>query len=109
MEPHFKPARDKLFVFELNGTDVTVRELPWAKRGDAIGWLTSPVFGLEQARSIEAERAIEAAEALMRGETSALPDGLRTEEEIHRELMRLLPDQDRFWPRWIVRRERAGA
>ncbi|XXT61167.1 hypothetical protein WMF28_08120 [Sorangium sp. So ce590] len=49
-----------------------MRELPWAKRGDAIGWLTSPVFGLEQARSIEAERAIEAAEALMRGETGAL-------------------------------------
>ncbi|WP_437993004.1 AAA family ATPase [Sorangium sp. So ce145] len=109
MEPHFKPTRDKLFVFELDGADVTVRELPWAKRGDAIGWLTSPVFGLEQGRSIEAERAIEAAEALMRGETGALPEGLRSEEEIHRELVRLLPDQDRFWPRWIVRREQAGA
>lgn len=108
IEPHFKPARDKLFVFELDGADVTVRELPWAKRGDAIGWLTSPVFGLEQARSIEAERAVEAAEAFMRGETGALPEGLRSEEEIHRELVRLLPDQDRFWPRWIVRRERAG-
>lgn len=109
LEPHFKPAKDKLFVFELDGADVTVRELPWAKRGDAIGWLTSDVFGLEQARSIEAERAIEAAEAFMRGETGALPEGLRTEEEIHRALLRLLPDQDRFWPRWIVRRERAGA
>ncbi|WP_437877630.1 AAA family ATPase [Sorangium sp. So ce513] len=109
VEPHFKPTRDKLFVFELDGADVIVRELPWAKRGDAIGWLTSPVFGLEQGRSIEAERAIEAAEALMRGETGALPEGLRSEEEIHRELVRLLPDQDRFWPRWIVRRERAGA
>ncbi|WP_437758003.1 AAA family ATPase [Sorangium sp. So ce1389] len=109
MEPHFKPAKDKLFVFKLDGGDVSVRELPWAKCGDAIGWLTSPVFGLEQARSIEAERAIEAAEALMRGETGSLPEGLRDEEEIHRELVRLLPDQDRFWPRWIVRRERAGA
>ncbi|WP_437648922.1 AAA family ATPase [Sorangium sp. So ce362] len=109
MEPHFKPARDKLFVFELDGADVTVRELPWTKRGDAIGWLTSPVFGLEQARSIEAECAVEAAEAFMRGETGALPEGLRNEDDIHRELVRLLPDQDRFWPRWIVRRDRAGA
>ncbi|XXT22193.1 ATP-binding protein [Sorangium sp. So ce429] len=109
MEPHFMPAKDKLFVFELDGADVSVRELPWAKRGDAIGWLTSPVFGLEQGRSIEAERAIEAAEALMRGDTGSLPEGLTSEEAIHRELVRLLPDQDRFWPRWIVRRERAGA
>ncbi|AUX40801.1 hypothetical protein SOCE26_022020 [Sorangium cellulosum] len=109
IEPHFKPAKDKLFVFELEDADVTVRELPWAKRGDAIGWLTSPVFGLEQARSIEAERAVEAAEAFMRGETGALPEGLRNEDDIHRELVRLLPDQDRFWPRWIVRREHAGS
>ncbi|MCC6555490.1 MAG: AAA family ATPase [Polyangiaceae bacterium] len=109
IEPHFLASKDKLFLFELRDREVTLRELPWAKRGDAIGWLTSPVFGLEQARSIEAERAIEAAEALMRGEVDALPEGLRTEEEIHRELLHVLPDQDRFWPRWIVRRERGGA
>ncbi|XXV42224.1 AAA family ATPase [Sorangium sp. So ce1504] len=72
MEPHFKPASDKLFVFELHGTDVTVRELPWTKRGDAIGWLTSPVFGLEQGRSIEAERAIKA-----RLPAAVVPDVLR--------------------------------
>jgi hypothetical protein len=61
LEPHFKPATDKLFLFDLQERQVELREVPWAKRGDAIGWLTSPVFGLEQARSIEAERAIEAA------------------------------------------------
>ena len=67
--------------------------------------LTSEIFGLQQARSPEAERAIEAAEALMRGETASLPVDLATEDAVHRELLRVLPDQDRFWPRWIVRRE----
>jgi len=109
LEPHFNQATDRLFLFELHGGEVALRDVPWVKRGDAISWLTSPVFGLDQGRSIEAERAIEAAEALMRGELSALPEGLRTEDEIHRELLRLLPDQDRFWPRWIVRRERRSA
>ncbi|HSN98226.1 MAG TPA: ATP-binding protein [Candidatus Nanopelagicales bacterium] len=108
IEPHFSAATDKQFLFELEAGEVTLRELPWVKRGDAIGWLTSEVFDLDQARSVEAERAIEAAEAYMRGELDALPEGLRTEDEIHRELVRLLPDQDRFWPRWIVRRERGG-
>jgi hypothetical protein len=31
------------------------------RQGDVVGWLTSEVFGLEQARSRDAERAIEAA------------------------------------------------
>lgn len=106
LEPSFDADRDRLFLFELDGKTVSVRDLPWTKRGDAIGWLTSEVFGLDQARSVEAERAIEAAEAHMRGEASELPPELSTEEDIHRELIRVLPDQDRFWPRWIVRRDR---
>jgi hypothetical protein len=102
IEPHFNRTTDRLFLFELQDRQVVLRELPWVKRGDAIGWLTSEIFGLDQGRSIEAERAIEAAEAFMRGEVADLPEGLRTEDEIHRELLRVLPDQDRFWPRWMV-------
>jgi hypothetical protein len=109
LEPHFNQATDRLFLFALQGNEVTLRDVPWIKRGDAISWLTSPIIGLGQGRSIEAERAIETAEALMRGELTALPEGLRTEDEIHRELLRVLPDQDRFWPRWIVRRERRSS
>ena len=69
VEPHFNEERDSLFLFKLEdgSTNVSLRKLPWAKQGDAVGWLTSPVFGLNQARSKEAENAIEAAEAFMRG------------------------------------------
>ena len=47
----------------------TYDEVGWAKQGDVINWLVSETFGLRQGRSVEAERAIEAAEALMRDDT----------------------------------------
>jgi hypothetical protein len=109
LEPHFVEAKDKLFLFELTGKDVSLREVPWAKRGDAVSWLTSPVFGLSQARSPEAERAIEAAYDYMAGRPAALPEDLKTADQIDRELKRLLSDQDKFWPRWVVHRERKSA
>ena len=102
IEPVFDPERDRLFLFDVAEGRVELNELPWAKQGDATNWLTSPVFGLSQARSIEAERAIIAANALMRSDLAELPEGLTTKEEIHEELCRVLPAHDRFWPRWIV-------
>lgn len=104
-EPFFDEARDDLFHFDLKGDRVTVESGGWAKQGDVLNWLVSEVFGLRQARSRDAERAIEAAEAFMSGERDKLPPGLRTEKTIHQELLRLLPGHDPFWPRWIVRME----
>ncbi len=104
MEPHFDEEADSLFLFELDegATDVSLRKLPWAMHGDAVGWLTSDIFGLRQARSKEAEDAIEVAEAFMRGDRTKLPKSLRTKDQIHRELVRVLAGLDPFWPRWIV-------
>jgi hypothetical protein len=70
IEPHFQVARDKLLLFELEEQEVTLREVPWSKRGDAVSWLTSPIFGLGQARSPEAERAIKAAYDHMAGRSA---------------------------------------
>jgi hypothetical protein len=102
LEPYFDAARDRLFWFDLQSGVVHLKEYPWAIQGDVVGWLTSEIFGLEQARSQEAEKAIEAAEAFMRGEKTALPEGLRTEEQIDEALRKYLPGMDRFWPRWSV-------
>ena len=104
IEPHFDQDRDSLFLFELEGQSkhVTLRKLPWAMQGDVVGWLTSPVFGLDQARSPEAEKAIEAAEAFMRDDTKHLPRGLRTKASIQKALEKTLPGVNPFWPRWIV-------
>ncbi|HLX64771.1 MAG TPA: AAA family ATPase [Planctomycetota bacterium] len=102
LEPHFSNEKDKLFWFDLDKDVIHFQEYPWSIHGDATGWLTSEIFGLKQARSQEAETAIDAAKAFMRGDFSKLPSGMKTKEEIHKELLRLLPGMDPFWPRWIV-------
>ena len=104
VEPYWDESRDSLFVFEYDPKTkkVSLRSLDWAKQGDAVGWLTSPVFGLEQARSWEAEIAIEAAEAFMAGDKGTLPQGMKTRAAIQRRLEQVLPGLDPFWPRWIV-------
>jgi hypothetical protein len=102
VEPSFDVERDKLFLFDLQ-SQVHLREVPWSKQGDTVNWLVSDLFGLKQARSWEAEQAIEAAEALMRGDAMrGYPEHLRSTEQIHNELLRVLPGHDPFWPRWIV-------
>jgi hypothetical protein len=102
LEPHFDEKQDRLFWFDLQDQKVHFREYPWAIQGDVIGWLTSEIFGLKQARSREGETVIEAAEAFMRNDLAQLPDYLNTKEKIHKELLRTLPGMDPFWPRWIV-------
>jgi hypothetical protein len=101
VEPHFDEKLDKLFLLEQQDQEVILLEQAWAKQGDVLNWLVSDTFGLDQARSIEAERAIEAAESLMRGDVE-LPEGLATEDTIDSELKRVLPGHDPFWPRWVV-------
>jgi hypothetical protein len=38
----------------------------------------------------------------MRGDKAALPEKLHSQGAIHKELMRVLPGHDEFWPRWLV-------
>ena len=102
LEPIFDVDQDELFHLAIEGGKLEVQTGLWAKQGDASSWLLSDVFGLHQARSREAEEAIEAAEALMRGDKNALPSRLRTKTAIDGALKRLLPSHDTFWPRWIV-------
>ena len=107
LEPNFNVEVDRLFLFELEDTEVTLDEIPWSKQGDIVGWLTSEIFGLKQARSKEAEIAIEAAETWMRNDDmNAFPENLRTQTQIHLQLQKVLPGHDPFWPRWIVTSER---
>lgn len=107
LEPTFDETTDQLFCFNLDATKptgkmVTFDALPWAVHGDVVAWLTSDVFGLGQARSREAEQAIEAAKAYMRGDAASLPDELDTKDAITNRLQRVLSGVDPFWPRWIV-------
>jgi hypothetical protein len=107
-EPIFDAEKDCLFHLQLDGGRAALVEQTWAKQGDVTNWLVSESFGLQQGRSVEAERAIQAAEAWMRGASDELPEGLTTKEAIHEELQRVLGGHDPFWPRWVVSLEKAG-
>ncbi len=109
VETVFREDKDRILNFKLEKRDLSVREIHWAKQGDAVNWLVSDAFGLRQARSKEAEKAIRAAEAFMLGDVRELPDGLDTKGAIHQELRRVLPGHDHFWPRWIVETRESAA
>lgn len=101
-EPTFDEEQDAVFNIRLRDGQAHIELEPWAKQGDVVNWLVSDAFGLRQARSVEAERAVLAAEAWMRGDKNSLPKDLDTLESIDRELRRVLPGHDDFWPDWIV-------
>lgn len=107
VEPLFDPEIDDLIHLSLKEGRVEVQQGTWTKQGDVTNWLVSETFGLEQARSIEAERAIEVAEEFMRSGKSTAK-GLESKAKIHKELQRLLPSHDPFWPRWLVTTGKVG-
>lgn len=106
LEPVFDDALDALFTFDLmpRAGRVKVERAAWRPLGDASNWLTSHVFDLGLARSLEAERAILDA-------TRALDDPAIADDEareIHRRLHDALGDTDPFWARWLELAERKG-
>lgn len=99
LEPHFDPALDTLFTFDLmpRAQRVKVEKVPWRPRGDVSNWLTSDVFDLGYARSREAEEALERAVKVL-----DKPDLSDVEaRKIHRDLHEALGDTDPFWARWL--------
>ena len=105
MEPTFDPALDRLYHLFTYSDKVRLEDVPFIKYGDASGWLTSPLFGLQHARSREAERAIERAKALQLEEQ---PD-TQSVQELTEELKHVLSSEDSFWPRWLYFAESHGA
>ncbi len=99
LEPHWDDKRDQLFHFALKDRKVVLDSEELGRWGTASRWLKSRVFGLTADRSIEAERAMNDANAYMRGEE---PTYFKTPEEVDKELERTLWDQDPFWARWMT-------
>lgn len=102
VEPFFDVDRDKIFHIDLVrsdlfGTEVEVQNLDFVKYGTVDSWLRSEVFELEQARSIEGERAIQDAKKLQEKENVTAEEI----KEVSERLMKYLATHgDGFWPRW---------
>ncbi len=96
VEPIFRQGDDALHHLSLFGRDAGIESVPFIRRGTADLWLMSDVFGLAQARSLEAEEAIQAAIDVQLG-SDAPEDTVR---EIDARLVKYLAQDDEFWPRW---------
>lgn len=104
-ETVFDDKIDSLVHLDLSDSgEVSLRVMDYIPFGDISSWLTSPVFELKHARSLEAEGAIEAAKALQLQDNPATNDV----KEASGRLLKYLSPNDIFWPRWIAFAEKFG-
>lgn len=98
-EPVFDQSRDKLFHLDskMNGS-VSFCEMPFTVQGSIESWLTSELFQLKQARSLQAENAISSALDLQDSKTVS-KDVIMA---LTKELADSLSENDEFWPRWVL-------
>jgi hypothetical protein len=104
LEPVYDPALDALWMFDLIDHEVRLTKDNWHPRGDVNAWLRSEVFDLKEARSEEAERAIQLAVQAINNPTAELAELA----EVHNALHELLKETDPFWNRWLHQAERRG-
>ncbi len=109
VEPIFNEETDKLFHLDLVQRDllsseVKLEAIDFVRLGEVDAWLTSNVFELRAARSVEAEDAIEAAKALQL-EESPDPEEVQLVTD---QLIKYLASDDEFWPRWTFFAEQHG-
>ncbi|MDQ1350327.1 MAG: hypothetical protein QG657_628 [Acidobacteriota bacterium] len=97
LEPKFNEETDKIFHLELKREDIVLTEHPFLTLGLVDYWYTSDIFGLSQARSLEAEKAVMKAEEIQEREHPTKEEVL----EVNRLLARYLSDFDTYWPHWI--------
>jgi hypothetical protein len=105
-EPFFDPAQDAWFDLDLVQNQVVLNKRPFTSHGDLANWLTSNAFDFKQARSQEAEDAIELALALLR-EREPSREAITAADQALRAAR--LPDIDPFWVRWGQFREAHAA
>lgn len=98
-EPFFDETKDTWFDLDLDRPSgvVELRHRAFVRHGDVSNWLTSEAFDLKEARSREAEDAIERARALLRSKRPALAQARTIDDQLRKAG---LPDIDPFWVRW---------
>lgn len=111
MESFFDKDRDKLFHLAIaepgdlmSPKVVSLSERPFVRYGRADRWLTSDVFELGEACSVEAEKAIHDA---LRLQEKAKPSR-REIQEVSDRLAKHLSAEDSLWPRWVHFAEEHG-
>ena len=92
--------KDQLFDFDLEDQQVELEAIEFEKHGSAENWLSSDSFDLPSGYSVEAQKAMELADAFMR----AYPDPRTAPQDVmqlvHADLKRTLGGDDEYWPYW---------
>ncbi len=105
-ESVFNDEIDGLFHVDLtqNG-EVEFKEMDFIRQGSVDAWLTSNVFDLRHARSLEAEKAIEQAKNLQKQKQPSRKEIKVVSEK----LLQTLAVDDEFWVRWNYFAEKHNA
>jgi hypothetical protein len=110
-EPTFDHKQDAWFDLDLEQAGesavAVLRKREFFPLGDVSNWLTSEAFNLREARSLEAEAALEEAADLLGRRTPPAPEEIRSVEDAL--VQAGVPDVDPFWLRWRRFVEGAGA
>jgi len=107
VEPTFDLDEDAWFDLDFEQRGVVLRKRPFIRHGEVGNWLVSEAFDLKEPRSLEGERAIAAAQAVL---DAPAPSAASIEEADRALRTAGLPDIDPFWVQWgYFRHQRASA
>ncbi|WP_437296869.1 AAA family ATPase [Sorangium sp. So ce426] len=107
VEPLFDADKDAWFDLDLDRTSkpysVKLTPRTYVRHGEIGNWLTSEAFDLKEPRSLEGERAVKTALALMDREAASDAAVVAADKALRDAG---LPDIDPFWVRWGYFRDR---
>lgn len=106
VEPMFDADKDAWFDLDLEEGRVQLRRRPYVRQGEIGNWLVSEAFDLDEPRSLEGERAVRAAQAVLSAKSPKLVEIELADQQL-REAG--LPDIDPFWVRWSYFVEQANS
>ncbi len=92
---------DELFDFDLDAGQVEFEQVDFARHGSAENWLVSNSFDLPSGYPVDAQKAIEDADAFMRRHPSPNDASLEEKDQIHTRLLATLGGDDEYWPYWL--------
>ena len=101
VESSWEAEKDRLFDFDLEGGAVEFEEVDFARHGSAENWLSSDSFDLPSGYPVEAQKAMERADALMKQYPAPNDAPDEEKEQINVELRRTLGGDDEYWPYWL--------
>ena len=105
VEARFDGNQDKWFDLDLMGTKVSLSDRDLSPMGSIENWLTSNAFDLNTSYSLDVEKVLKKANALLR-RASVKRSELR---EMTKELAKVLPEMDPYWICWNGELYRRGA